>query len=242
MQKKIAEYIKKFRLIKPNSKLIIALSGGADSVVLTHILHKMGYNCIAAHCNFELRDAESDRDELFVRQLCNVLNIPLEIIHFNTNEYAAKQKVSIEMAARKLRYNWFENIRIKYDADFKNSQTNGTSVSVPTFLSNKWSNADAEHDVPAAKQYRSGNMSVAQFQAHWLASWVEEFGIDGFRSDTAKHVTKSTWKLLKQYCQEGLEKWRSNTSVSEDPAAAWTDNFWMTGEHWGYKTDPSDDA
>ena len=92
MQQKIAEYIKKFRLIKPNSKLIIALSGGADSVVLTHILHKMGYNCIAAHCNFELRDAESDRDELFVRQLCNVLNIPLEIIHFNTNEYAAKQK------------------------------------------------------------------------------------------------------------------------------------------------------
>ncbi|MBP7210567.1 MAG: tRNA lysidine(34) synthetase TilS [Paludibacteraceae bacterium] len=118
MQQKIAEYIKKFRLIKPNSKLIIALSGGADSVVLTHILHKMGYNCIAAHCNFELRDAESDRDELFVRQLCNVLNIPLEIIHFNTNEYAAKQKVSIEMAARKLRYDWFENIRIKYDADF----------------------------------------------------------------------------------------------------------------------------
>src|SRR5574344_333237 len=118
MQKKIAEYIKKFRLIKPNSKLIIALSGGADSVVLTHILHKMGYNCIAAHCNFELRDAESDRDELFVRQLCNVLNITLEIIHFNTNEYAAKQKVSIEMAARKLRYDWFENIRIKYDADF----------------------------------------------------------------------------------------------------------------------------
>lgn len=118
MQQKIAEYIKKFRLIKPNSKLIIALSGGADSVVLTHILHKMGYNCIAAHCNFELRDAESDRDELFVRQLCKVLNIPLEIIHFNTNEYAAKQKVSIEMAARKLRYDWFENIRIKYDADF----------------------------------------------------------------------------------------------------------------------------
>lgn len=118
MQQKIAEYIKKFRLIKPNSKLIIALSGGADSVVLNHILHKMGYNCIAAHCNFELRDAESDRDELFVRQLCNVLNIPLEIIHFNTNEYAAKQKVSIEMAARKLRYDWFENIRIKYDADF----------------------------------------------------------------------------------------------------------------------------
>lgn len=131
---------------------------------------------------------------------------------------------------------------VSYLPDFKNSQTNGTSVSVPTFLSNKWSNADAEHDVPAAKQYRSGNMSVAQFQAHWLASWVEEFGIDGFRSDTAKHVTKSTWKLLKQYCQEGLEKWRSNTSVSEDPAAAWTDNFWMTGEHWGYKTDPSDDA
>lgn len=129
---------------------------------------------------------------------------------------------------------------VSYLPDFKNSNTHGSSVSVPTFLSNKWSTPDNAHDIQAAKQYRSGSMSVAEFQAHWLASWVEEFGIDGFRCDTAKHVTKSTWKLLKEYSQEALQKWRQNNANGDDPAAAWTDDFWMTGEHWGHKTDPSD--
>ncbi|NCC98788.1 MAG: tRNA lysidine(34) synthetase TilS [Bacteroidia bacterium] len=118
MQQKIAEYIKRFNLIKPNSKLIIALSGGADSVVLTHILHSLGYNCIAVHCNFQLRDAESDRDESFVKEFCEDLSIPLEITSFKTTDYAKENKISIEMSARELRYNWFESIRIKHDADF----------------------------------------------------------------------------------------------------------------------------
>lgn len=128
---------------------------------------------------------------------------------------------------------------VSFLPDFKNSQTHGSSVSVPKFLQTKWSKADAEHDIPAAKAYRSGNMSVAEFEAHWLASWVEEFGIDGFRCDTAKHVTKSTWKLLKDLSNEALAKWRAN-NAGDDPAASWTDKFWMTGEHWGYKTDPTD--
>ncbi len=131
---------------------------------------------------------------------------------------------------------------VSYLPDFKNSQTHGGSVAVPGFLQSKWATADAAHDVPAAKQYRSGNMSVAEFQAHWLASWVEEFGIDGFRCDTAKHVTKSTWKLLKEYSQEALQKWRQAHAGGDDPAASWTDDFYMTGEHWGFQTDPSDSS
>lgn len=129
---------------------------------------------------------------------------------------------------------------VSYLPDFKNSNTHGSAVSVPTFLSNKWAVADSAHDIPAAKPYRSGNMSVAEFQAHWLASWVEEFGIDGFRCDTAKHVTKSTWKLLKEYSQEALQKWRQENANGADPATAWTDDFWMTGEHWGFRKDPND--
>ncbi|MBR1924924.1 MAG: PKD domain-containing protein [Ruminobacter sp.] len=129
---------------------------------------------------------------------------------------------------------------VSYLPDFKNSNPHSPSVGVPTFLTQKWSKDDAAHDIPAAKQYRSGNMSVAEFQAHWLASWVEEFGIDGFRCDTAKHVTKPTWKLLKEYSQEALQKWRQAHANGDDPAASWTDNFWMTGESWGFGTDPTD--
>ena len=123
--------------------------------------------------------------------------------------------------------------------DFKN-EPNGSSVNLPTFLVNKWQTADAAHDIPAAKAYREGNMSVADFEAHWLASWVEEFGIDGFRCDTAKHVEKATWGKLKKYSNEALAKWRANHANGDDPAASWTDDFWMTGEHWNFGTDPSD--
>ena len=123
--------------------------------------------------------------------------------------------------------------------DFKN-EPNGSSVNLPTFLVNKWQTADAAHDIPAAKAYRAGNMSVADFEAHWLASWVEEFGIDGFRCDTAKHVEKATWGKLKKYSNEALAKWRANHANGDDPAASWTDDFWMTGEHWNFGTDPSD--
>ena len=126
-----------------------------------------------------------------------------------------------------------------YLPDFKN-EPNGSSVNLPTFLVKKWQTADAAHDIPAAKAYREGNMSVADFEAHWLASWVEEFGIDGFRCDTAKHVEKATWGKLKKYSNEALAKWRANHANGDDPAASWTDDFWMTGEHWNFGTDPSD--
>ena len=80
----ISHYIESEQLIKPQDKLLIALSGGADSVALLRILLTLGYNCEAAHCNFHLRDAESDRDEAFVRTLCDAFNVPLHLLHFDT--------------------------------------------------------------------------------------------------------------------------------------------------------------
>ena len=129
---------------------------------------------------------------------------------------------------------------VSYLPDFKNTDTHGKKVSVPQFLQEKWSKPNPSYDIPASKPWRSGSYSVAEFQAHWLASWVEEFGIDGFRCDTAKHVAQSTWKLLKEYSSEALSKWRSRTSPEQDPAAAWKDGFFMTGENWGMGPDPDD--
>lgn len=87
---------------------LLALSGGADSVALLRLLHARGAAFRALHCNFHLRGAESDRDEAFVRQLCQRLDIPLTVKDFDTRAYAARHKVSVEMAARQLRYTWFE--------------------------------------------------------------------------------------------------------------------------------------
>lgn len=96
-------------------KYIVALSGGADSVsllfVLKHLEHELGIGVEAAHCNFHLRGAESVRDEVFCKQLCERLSVPLHLIHFDTQAYADLHSVSIEMAARDLRYGYFENLR-----------------------------------------------------------------------------------------------------------------------------------
>lgn len=94
-----------------DKKYIVALSGGADSVCLLLKMLDEGRNVEAAHCNFHLRGAESDRDEAFVVALCRRLGVVLHRIHFDTREYAALHKVSIELAARELRYNYFEQLR-----------------------------------------------------------------------------------------------------------------------------------
>lgn len=118
LKDEIERYIERERLFGHEQKLIVALSGGADSVALLRLLVGNGYRCEAAHCNFHLRGEESERDEHFVSLLCEKLGVKLHITHFNTTEYAANQKLSIEMAARELRYNWFEKLRKEIGAAY----------------------------------------------------------------------------------------------------------------------------
>ena len=90
---------------------VVGLSGGADSVALLLLLSEMGFRVHAAHCNFHLRGSESNRDEAFCVDLCERMGVELHLAHFDTKEYAALHKVSIEMAARELRYEYFEQLR-----------------------------------------------------------------------------------------------------------------------------------
>jgi tRNA(Ile)-lysidine synthase len=92
-------------------KLILALSGGIDSMVLADLLMKSKVSFVVAHCNFHLRAEESDGDEQFVREFAEKCGIRCFVKHFETEKYAAEQGVSIEMAARDLRYAWFEELR-----------------------------------------------------------------------------------------------------------------------------------
>ena len=116
MKKKVQNFIDSEGLLTPNAQVIVGVSGGADSVALLHLLHSLGYNCVVAHCNFHLRMEESDRDENFVRTLAAEMKIPFENVHFQTAEYAKTAKVSIEMAARDLRYAWFTEVCSSYNA------------------------------------------------------------------------------------------------------------------------------
>lgn len=117
MLKKIAHFIASNNLLVKEKKYLIALSGGADSVCLLLVLDKLGYNIEAVHCNFNLRGDESSRDEQFCIELCKKRNIKIHLAHFDTNSYALLHKISIEMAARNLRYSFFENLRHDVGAD-----------------------------------------------------------------------------------------------------------------------------
>ena len=110
MWSKVDAYIRKYNLLNNNDLYLVALSGGADSVTLLLLLKEHGFNVHAAHCNFHLRGAESDRDEAFCVELCRELGVELHRAHFDTRAYADLHQVSIEMAARELRYNWFAQL------------------------------------------------------------------------------------------------------------------------------------
>jgi len=114
---KIQNYIEKRKLLNAGDKIIVGLSGGADSVALLHILHRLDYNCIASHCNFHLRGEESDRDEQFAAQFAASLNLPFFKQNFDTLSIAKERGISIEMAARDLRYQWFAALKENQSAD-----------------------------------------------------------------------------------------------------------------------------
>lgn len=93
-----------------NGRYLLALSGGPDSVALLRMMLDKGCQVEAAHCNFHLRGAESDRDEAFCKKLCEKLGVKLHLVHFDTKEFAQLRGISIEMAARELRYRWFTQL------------------------------------------------------------------------------------------------------------------------------------
>lgn len=102
------DFIAKQVLFQKKDSLLLAVSGGADSVVLTDLIYKAGYSFEIAHCNFNLRGIESERDENFVRQLSAKYNVPFHLKSFDTKTIATAEKKSIETTARDLRYEWFQ--------------------------------------------------------------------------------------------------------------------------------------
>lgn len=117
--------------------------------------------------------------------------------------------------------------------DFRTEQTK--DVTIPPILKTKWT----QEGTYAQKLAKYGDKNtVTGYLSTWLSEWVREYGVDGFRCDTAKHVDKASWNQLKQACVSALREWRSNNKGKA--GADWKEDFWMTGEHWdhgvGYDT------
>ncbi|MBD5088996.1 MAG: hypothetical protein HDT30_09355 [Clostridiales bacterium] len=118
--------------------------------------------------------------------------------------------------------------------DFKTETTNDPGI--PSILKNKWTKEGNYDDKVAmtnsSLQAAGLSKSVTGYIASWLSEWVREYGVDGFRCDTAKHVNVSEWVKLKNACKVALNDWRKNNP--DKPGAQWKDDFWMTGEHWDH--------
>lgn len=115
IKSEVAQFIGENQLLSPQDEIIVGLSGGADSVALLLVLLELGYSCKAAHCNFNLRGEDSDSDEAFVKDFCKQLNVECKSVSFFTTKYAKQKSISIEMAARDLRYEWFQDL---IDSDY----------------------------------------------------------------------------------------------------------------------------
>src|SRR5687768_9044387 len=100
----------KCELFTPKQKLLLAISGGVDSIVLAHLLKKGGYNFTLAHCNFQLRGKDSEADEIFCKALAKKLGVKIYVKRFDTKKYCEETKMNVQLAARKLRYDWFSEL------------------------------------------------------------------------------------------------------------------------------------
>ena len=130
MIEKVKAYIAKEIGLEPHATVFIALSGGSDSTALLLIMKELGYKLHALHCNFHLRREESNRDQIFVEELCKQNDVPLSVRHFETEAYAKQHGVSIEMAARDLRYGWFREELEQFGIQNSQLKTDGLEAFV----------------------------------------------------------------------------------------------------------------
>ena len=118
MEQKLLKFIFQHQLFEKEHRLLLTISGGIDSMVMLHLLHKHSFNISVAHCNFGLRGAESDGDASLVEETCRKLNISCFTREFDTTSFANENGISIQMSAREIRYSWFRELKKNHGFDF----------------------------------------------------------------------------------------------------------------------------
>ncbi|OAD45520.1 tRNA lysidine(34) synthetase TilS [Polaribacter atrinae] len=188
MLKKLANHINQNLPFLKDKKLLIAISGGVDSVVLTHLLSTLKFDISLAHCNFNLRPIECDIDEEFVKNLGKNLNTKVFTIHFNTTEFAKENKQSTQIAARNLRYDWFNELIEKHQFDYILTAHHADD-NLETFLINltRGAGLDGLTGIPEI----NGNIvrPLLKFSRNDILTFVKENNIS-WREDKSNASTK----------------------------------------------------
>ena len=202
-----------------DKKLILTISGGIDSVVLAHLCHNLGLNFALAHCNFNLRGDESDADEAFLVKLAEDLDLELFIERFDTNQYAEDAKLSIQMAARELRYRWFEELVDQLHFDYVLTAHHADD-NLETFLINlsRGTGIEGLTGIPEINEYIV--RPLLPFSRDEIVSYAEANGI------TWREVSSnSSTKYLRNKLRHDV------IPVLKEINPKWLQNFKMTQDH-----------
>lgn len=204
MLQRFLDYSKSERLFSQGSRLLLAVSGGVDSMVMAHLFRKAGIGHALAHCNFSLRGPESDGDEHFVAFYAAEHNIPFHCKKFDTLGYAALKRISVQMAARELRYEWFISVvnREGFDAV---AVAHNLNDNVETFLINLLRGTGL-NGLTGMSQHRNNIIRPLLFATRRdIADYARKEGIE-FREDSSNAQVKYTRNRIRHRIIPELEK------------------------------------
>lgn len=190
LTRQFTDYNHHNRLASKSKRTLLAVSGGMDSMLMCHLFKEAGFPFAIAHCNFQLRGEEADGDEQSVKQLAEKLEVPFFTIRFNTKEYAEQNKISIQVAARNLRYEWFEKIRKENNCRLiATAHQHNDNIETALFNFIKGSGVRGLRGIPV----RQGNIIRPMLFA--TRAQIEEYVKDNnltYREDSSNAETKYT--------------------------------------------------
>jgi len=198
------KYYKENQLFNKTDKVLLTVSGGKDSMTMLHLFRSANLLFSVAHCNFNLRGEEANKDEVFIRQYCNENNIEFYSVSFDTNEYAQENGISIQMAARDLRYSWFEKIRKENNYKFIATAHHKNDIA-ETMLINltKGTGLAGLHGISNKRDEIIRPLLC--FDTAEIATYVKENDVQ-FRQDQSNSDTKYTRNAIRHNVIPELEK------------------------------------
>ncbi len=234
MLQKVLGFIQSHNLCQPDNKILAAVSGGIDSVVLCEVLHKLKYTFALAHCNFGLRAEDAEADQLFVKKLAKKYDVPFFTENFNTRAFAEQEKLSIQMAARTLRYAWFEQVRQQegYDYIATAHHSNDTTETILLHLT-KGTGIAGLHGIPAKNGYIIRPMlsvtkdDIYDFVTTNKLIWREDVSNETtkYQRNKIRHEVIPILKEINPNLEETMQHTAERVSHAESIVAAYIENL-----------------
>jgi tRNA(Ile)-lysidine synthase len=204
MQEKFLQFINENNLCNKSNKILLGVSGGIDSICMFHLFQQLEFQISIAHCNFQLRGEESNKDEIFVKQLANNYNIPFHSTKFDTTRIAQENGISIQMAARDLRYEWFSELLDTYEYDYIAIAHNKDDV-IETFLINLSRGSGIKGLSGIKSKYGNVIRPLLFASRKNIEQYIVENNYD-YREDSSNNSTKYSRNLIRHEIIPAFEK------------------------------------